>query len=276
MFIANRILERSDEDIRKQLFAGLKVYYLGSVFPDIFSYSKKTSELADKIHGKSGENTADVIFQMLDNDVSMAFIFGYITHCAADMIFHPVVWYLSGNYYDKNKIKMHKARYRHYYVETYIDTVLNDTYSVDRMLYSKMVAGLGISDYFTDEKTMRHLLSRVIILNRIFKSRLAHKFALLLWMHPQFKALFYSQQSMAPFEHEFEFKDISGKKHTITIQDLLAETIKKGVKMIAAADKYKKKKISKKQCAKILAGESLETGRNAGIEKFKYASQYFV
>ena len=88
----------------------LPEYYLGSIGPDILFYSndEKVAMASESLHGADGSPTNELILDVLKSSPSlrdMAFIMGYLTHCVLDIVFHPVIYYLSGNYYDEDEDK---------------------------------------------------------------------------------------------------------------------------------------------------------------------------
>jgi hypothetical protein len=107
---------------------------LGAVFPDILFYLRKTPEnspyrnIAYSWHGTNGEDTYDLIRQIM---VAMenspyrrqlaAFLLGVATHIKTDMAFHPMVYYLTGNYHDAEPSRRNKAIRRHRRLESLVD-----------------------------------------------------------------------------------------------------------------------------------------------------------
>jgi hypothetical protein len=107
---------------------------LGAVFPDILFYLRKTPEnfpyrsIAYSWHGTNGEDTYDLIRQIM---VAMenspyrpqlaAFLLGVATHIKADKIFHPMVYYLTGNYHDTEPARKSAAVRRHRAFESLMD-----------------------------------------------------------------------------------------------------------------------------------------------------------
>jgi len=90
-------------------------YMLGAVILDTFYYSAGDDlvRISEAFHGRDGNPTNTTILRVIDaarGPADIAFILGYITHCALDITFHPVVYYLSGNYYDDDPIMVPKAR----------------------------------------------------------------------------------------------------------------------------------------------------------------------
>jgi hypothetical protein len=89
-------------------------YLLGSVIPDTFYYGGSASlrRISESFHGKDGNPTNATILEVLESPRShkdLAFILGFISHCALDITFHPIIYYLCGNYYDESPEKRNRA-----------------------------------------------------------------------------------------------------------------------------------------------------------------------
>ncbi|HEY8909956.1 MAG TPA: zinc dependent phospholipase C family protein [Desulfosporosinus sp.] len=110
------------------------LYYIGAVAHDIAYYDlSKPSEarierVANQLHGMDGENTLVPLSEMMDtalkqddNQALLAFLLGMLTHFVADSAFHPMVYYMSGNYFAKDPDERSKAVFRHRLLETGID-----------------------------------------------------------------------------------------------------------------------------------------------------------
>jgi hypothetical protein len=111
----------------------------GAIAPDIFYYyhilspirSSKAQLWGDLHHHK---NVAELIINFLDRTEEVdedlfrerlkAFTFGYICHCAVDIITHPYIFYISGDYYNKDPNIASIAQYNHLRVEFALDSFL--------------------------------------------------------------------------------------------------------------------------------------------------------
>lgn len=115
---------------------------LGTIAPDIFYYyhilspSKITSKAqiwGDLHHHK---NVTELVLNFLDiiseteegtyRDRMLAFVLGYICHCAVDVVTHPYIFFISGDYYSKNPDVASLAQYNHMRVEYALDSYLLD------------------------------------------------------------------------------------------------------------------------------------------------------
>ncbi len=110
------------------------LYYIGAIAHDIGFYDfSKPSEaslerVANQLHGVDGENTLVPLSGMMDTALSQnnsqalfAFLLGMLTHFVVDSTFHPMVYYMSGNYFAEDPLERSKAVFRHRLMETAID-----------------------------------------------------------------------------------------------------------------------------------------------------------
>lgn len=114
---------------------------VGSVAPDIFyyyhvlSFSKaERAEIWGDLHHHS--RIAELVLGFLDivlkteqgvhRNKMLAFTLGYICHCAVDIITHPYIFFISGDYYSKDPSVRAMAQYNHMKVEFSLDTYLLD------------------------------------------------------------------------------------------------------------------------------------------------------
>lgn len=112
---------------------------LGAVAPDIFYFyhvlqpkkTRKASVWGDRLHH---EKVAELIFSFLDKIAEtedsiyrqkiLAFTLGYISHCVVDVITHPYIFYISGDYYNPDPKIAYKAQINHMRVEYALDSYL--------------------------------------------------------------------------------------------------------------------------------------------------------
>lgn len=113
--------------------------HLGTVAPDIFYFyhvlspklSRKASIWGDRSHH---ENVAELVFAFLDRvaeaedsvyrDRILAFTLGYISHCVVDVVTHPYIFYITGDYYNSNPKVAYTAQLNHMRVEYGLDSFL--------------------------------------------------------------------------------------------------------------------------------------------------------
>ncbi len=116
-----------------------RIYNFGSVAPDLFYYDStlfgEPSRIAwgEIIHGRDAEDTMLHVVALLDQSMRcaqddptrssqlLAFACGFLTHIAADTIFHPYVYSATGNYYAPDPLERKHAESRHRLFETCMD-----------------------------------------------------------------------------------------------------------------------------------------------------------
>ena len=119
--------------LRQAVRACPKAFMLGSVFHDCGYYAGDSrrydvASLADRLHGAKGEDTFEVlrlaVTRCVNQPISppaVSFLAGLATHIAADCVFHPFVYYFTGNYYDSRLERRRAARRAHRRLEVLID-----------------------------------------------------------------------------------------------------------------------------------------------------------
>ena len=270
LWLAHQVLGRLEDAEHRTAFSDLKKYYLGSVAPDSFFYFSQWFDVSERLHGKNGEKTNGIVFRMLDSSTDLAFVYGYLTHCAADMVFHPFVFSMSGSYNTR------EGRHRHHRLETYIDHMLNSEFYIDEMLYAGLADGLAFSRLIegVPEDAFRKSLQRQIMLNRLFRKRFLYAPAMILdslrITDRRISGLFY--HSLTRQQESFEYPDpVSGKKMKKSLQQMASESAALAVKLINAASLYS----SNPKAAKIIRGESLATGRvGKGVDSMKFFARH--
>jgi len=113
-----------------------ELYYFGTIAHDIafYDFSKPTEgnieRIGNQLHGVDGENTLVPLIEMMEMALShnnrstsaqLAFMLGMLTHFVTDSTFHPMVYYMSGNYFAEDPEERSKAVFRHRLFETAID-----------------------------------------------------------------------------------------------------------------------------------------------------------
>ena len=107
---------------------------LGALLHDVPYYFRMGNDpiegVADWFHGKHGEDTlapmrtiASAILELplAERGLLWPFFLGMLSHIAADVIFHPAVFYFTGNYHDRDPIERRRAQGRHRLFEVYLD-----------------------------------------------------------------------------------------------------------------------------------------------------------
>lgn len=138
--VAEKIRERMPNPLRSLLEKEDRPYSFGSMSPDLYYYDvrlplekKHSLELGEVIHGRYGNDNSVHVRWMLEQCVRIkeespgsleplfAFLCGYLTHVAADTVFHPYVYSVSGNYYHPEPEERTRAEGRHRLFETMLD-----------------------------------------------------------------------------------------------------------------------------------------------------------
>jgi len=134
--VIRRTLERSP------LIEG--VYFplamLGAMLPDApyhveYGKSEAGEKLGAALHGKDGEDTYQLIRALGERAYSnsdkhsnllLALLVGILSHIETDAVFHPLVFYYTGNYNAADRKVRTKARRNHRLFETFLDCHLAD------------------------------------------------------------------------------------------------------------------------------------------------------
>ncbi|MEN6350833.1 MAG: zinc dependent phospholipase C family protein [Syntrophomonas sp.] len=140
--IANRIHEQMAEcPLKSCLSENIHMYYIGAVAFDTPYYLNGThyslfQDLASRLHGIKGENTFDPIIMMFrsyDEKIpwpDYAFLCGVITHIMIDSAFHPLVYYLTGDYNDPEPSLRSQAVISHRQWEAGLDLHLSEYFFI--------------------------------------------------------------------------------------------------------------------------------------------------
>ena len=134
-----QVLECAIEELRDSaagpaLSRNRDAAYLGSIAHDAPYYYKlgrdEFEEVSELLHGANGEDTYLPIksglqvlpsFPEEQREMLWCFLMGMFSHCASDIAFHPLVYYLTGNYYAKEAGPQKKARTQHRLFEVLLD-----------------------------------------------------------------------------------------------------------------------------------------------------------
>jgi hypothetical protein len=266
--------------------AALQTHYealcFGCVVPDTFFYSsrKEIIDISEILHGKDGEKTNELTFDMLDrarqfrSENLLCLASGYISHCVLDMFFHPVIYSLVGNYYDNNLSKREAAIYNHRLMETGLDRVVNKKYYLhdildanDRPIHDSLE--LIAAKFNIANGHLIETYKKQIRINRCFRNRFIYTLIYLLnkWKIRDFAnilPLFYDHQQKDKMELKgvFDYCDIlHGHALQESFANLFESAKKESIKRITAAFDYYDDDIDKSCAMQIIKGESLDTGK---------------
>ncbi len=287
LYFAHELLGQiNQEQISAIIDKHSKPYYFGSVAPDSFYYSAKASvrKISEALHGRDGRLTNEIIFELLDyareqkSEADLAFVFGYITHCALDIVFHPMIYYLSGNYYDPDPKKANEAVYLHRHLETYLDAQVNQTYYFNDYVNFKVLRPLYFPHYIsklyrTTPREIERTLKRKSVVYGLLRNNFVLDILYLFYRFikhsswskfKMFLGIFYGnlQRDNRIIPKTINYRDVvTGEPKITTIYDLFNEAGVLAVEMIAVAHNYYERNITKAEAAEIIRGESLNTGR---------------
>jgi hypothetical protein len=270
--------EFQGNDILRDVSDNIRHYLLGSIIPDTFYYGNSASlrRISESLHGKDGNPTNTTIVQVLDNardKKDISFILGYISHCALDITFHPVIYYLSGNYYDESPQKRARAVYLHRHLETCLDLDIKNPMRLHRLIRIKYLNGLVFEDIISQKfkvpiKGLRHSLRRQITYNVIFTINAAYYLAKLVSKTGLFNdtsqlGLFYGDAERdEQIPPTIEVADlIEGRQWTTTINELFSNARTLAKSMMEAAYGYWIKSVTRDEMLHAIPGLSLDTGK---------------
>lgn len=293
LFFAHKIARNlANQNLKEIIKRNLRFFYFGSVVPDTFYYGKgeKIRKISESLHGRYGNLTNEIVFELLDqakkqkNELDLVFTLGYLTHCALDITFHPIVYYLSGNYYDADPEKANEAIYLHRHLETYLDSRVNHKYFYNDLINYKTLRKLAFSKIISTKfnisiKEQEKTLIRKSILLKALKYDFILNLLYLFYRpslskYKMFLGIFYGnlKRDSRIFPDTVKYRDIITGENLITnIQDLFKKSEEFSLRLIDAAYRYYNGEMSREQAKQIIRGESLNTGRlNAPVTEIKY------
>ncbi|MGC9325712.1 MAG: zinc dependent phospholipase C family protein [Desulfomonilia bacterium] len=280
LYFAHRLLEDFREtELLREISLHIDSYYLGSIIPDTFFYSSNPAleAVSEFIHGKEGNPTNTMILDVLDRGArgnDLVLILGFITHCALDIVFHPVIYYLSGNYYDTDPERKSRAAYMHRHIETCLDISLGNTMRLHERIRPHVMKGLIFEQRVSDRSgvpgtQIRRTILKQILINRLFESRSTYRLACLLarkgivFKDTSKLGLFYGDVTHPGknLEQVFPYRDLfSGEELETSFHDLFGRARKMAAGMVEAAYLFSKGQISRDHLIERIPGQSLDTG----------------
>ena len=130
--------------------------YVGALAPDAMYYYRlgrsELESLGERMHGSNGEDTYDLpraiareILQQPQElrDPLWAFLMGYVSHCVVDRVFHPMIYFLTGNYYAVEAEARARARAEHRGFEVALDRWWHREYRAPYYPLARYVQGFG-------------------------------------------------------------------------------------------------------------------------------------
>lgn len=152
----------------QEIFDNIDAFHMGCVADDSFLYTASPL-LSTRLHGGIGDDTRAVILEMMDQinkknpaktAEQKAFVYGYLCHMAADSIFHPLIYSISGSHFksnnrSENEAKLSKACHR--YAETWLDLYMMKDKKLSfknfrpfRKIVTNLAMRIRLDDFFTD------------------------------------------------------------------------------------------------------------------------------
>lgn len=290
LFLADKVLKSlQNEDLIGILKGHLDYYYLGSIFPDTLFYARddKLSRVAFRLHGDDGQPTNRFVFDVLDRIREpgslrdFAFAAGFLTHCAADITFHPVVFYISGYMPDASEKAKQRTSFLHWQYETLIDQMLNDRFRLEDLVQPHLVRNLAGPDALgVDADTLiRHLEKQRGYFLKIRSRFYYHVFRVLSRLGivpPESVAGFYESLNNGDITipERIGYRDVvSGEVIETSLEDLTDQSVDLGGRLVEAAHDYFTGTIDRQDCEAIMKGESLHTGkRGKTLKDVRYAA----
>lgn len=242
--------------------------YLGALGPDAPYYYRlggtPAEKIAETLHGSEGEDTLILPRELSKyiltlppdkRDPLWAFVIGYVTHCVVDSIFHPVIYYLTGDYYAGDPAKRAVARRDHRAFEVHLDSWWEHTIGAphyDLLSYWRTLSGtpaggtlmtaLGeITAGPDDAKIWSDSFWYMATLQRAFRSPIAGCCAKgLIKIAPQLtpnEALFRRgrERGLPEFDLPLTYKNpVSGDEETVTLLDLRKRAIEECISITRA------------------------------------------
>jgi len=216
------------------------LYYLGSVFPDIFYYYflgvPHLSHLDGVLHDYPKPRTCEIIKKMVEelkdlpwpDRAKISFAMGFITHIAAENILHPVVFYFTGNYYDTDSRERLLTLASHRQFEKYLDLYLMrasskklSEFNLGKIIgiprakrrrvfdfFSAIIASISGNSPENISAAIKRAYPTLLFLNYLFSNRLFYRLMSFLNLfnnpivNPYFQ-LFYPHQPQTPLPEIF-------------------------------------------------------------------------
>lgn len=282
MFINDIVNSLQCGETRNKLQANYEALCFGSVMADTFFYSSNNDivKISEKLHGKDGENTNELTFELLDrarqykSENLLCLSIGYISHCVFDIIFHPVIYALAGNYYDENASKRKQAIYNHRLLETRLDNNINNRYYLDKILsvndklVHEVLDIISAKYKFTSVDLIK-AYKKQLFGNKCFRNSFTHRIVyqlnkLRILKLENILPLFYNHLHIDDMElnDAINYRDIlGGQKIQVRLSDIISSAKEETIKRMNAAFDYYNDIIDKADAIQIIRGESLDTGK---------------
>lgn len=291
LFFAMELIDGFPAELKALVKENSGFFYLGAIAPDIFFYGLKSDRQASaSLHGKDGQPTNKIIFDLLrqakkaKDEKSLVFILGYLSHCVLDIVFHPVIIYLTGDIFNKNNGISRRATYSHRKYETALDEKVNKICFFNRLVKRKLLEDTAYPEYVEKEFNLPKgrtvfLAKRQSIINYLLRSRTVYYllFALVklgIYKENQDLAIsyFHLNSRRRIKTDKINYRDfLTGEQKRTSIEELFSQAKIIGQKRTKACWDFFLGKINEAELKKLVPGESLETGRaNCPVSAIKY------
>jgi len=144
-------------------------FLLGAITHDSGYYAdiviRGADEVAEFLHGKDGEDTYSIVRGLIlsglndthgvDN-IKIFFALGLLSHIILDSVLHPLIYYLTGDYYSHSKSNRKKARTAHRNSESILDAFLISKTSTPYSKYNipKLLRTIGEAEVLSLSKSI--------------------------------------------------------------------------------------------------------------------------
>ncbi|WP_192499441.1 zinc dependent phospholipase C family protein [Skermanella pratensis] len=255
----------------------------------------------DIIHGEEGEDTGTPVREMLrrlrdgtaagagstSGDVKFAFVCGFLTHMALDIVFHPWVYAVTGQYYDPDPVRRTDSQMRHRMVESWLDLLMLGRQGTGLADFEALEAvrrngpaNLACLDFFADcfraawrtdgdvGRYARRFYRVQMLLTRLFASSAAMRAVALANRRTDgraraFLALFYPTRSDRMPADLFDFQGyrhpVTGERVAATLASMWEDARRLAVDLLTAAADIRNGAAPETLDA-ILEGRSLDVG----------------
>ncbi|MEZ4753184.1 MAG: zinc dependent phospholipase C family protein [Bdellovibrionota bacterium] len=240
---------------------------LGAVAHDALYYyragtNKACENAASYLHGAFGDDPLKILLEIYrinaaSNPAVSAFIFGMATHYAVDSVFHPLIYFLTGDYYADDDKERALARTSHRRFETQLDSWWMDNYSAPKHKISKLLAKthnqtaeifntleqyLSNTNYPISAETWASSFKHFSLISKLTDSfflgmilNLAVKLNCNSLMPAEAISKYNRKKALPYFDQEFKYKTpVSGQTATSNLAELRDKAIKSSIKTISA------------------------------------------
>jgi hypothetical protein len=284
-----------------------KLYYLPTKsYPKNEELRQAIHNIPSKLHGTKGEDTLAIIRQLCkniqqqsNNEHLIAFMVGIITHIFTDVVWHPMVYHYTGNYYNPNTLQEYKAQANHLKLEAIFDLYFTKSFDKLKKNYSlqSYIANLEYPlvpllaesckgytsidlQLFTQyyEKAVKAAISSHTWIRRVSLNSFLQPISHYLPLKTQvlFSALYHNElyQYLEHLQGDITFKNpVTGTSKTTTMDKLLQEAVEECVRFCTSIEAIVFG-TANPDFAEI--GRSLEHGQIAGkVYNMSYFDYFF-